>query len=81
MLSILQAHREMDLGVLATKAEVSLRRAAAIVEGLERGGLVHRHCPDPEVTLLRITPRAPTGLEAHKPPVETPRPAKGGGRH
>ena len=74
MLSILQAHREMDVGMLATKAEVSLRRAAAIVEGLEREGLVHRHCPEPAVTLVRI-------VAAHKPPVETPRPAKGGGRH
>ena len=74
MLSILQAHREMDLSVLATKAEVSLRRAAAIVEGLEREGLVHRHCPERAVTVVPIA-------AAHKPPVEPPLPAKGGGRH
>ncbi len=79
VLNILRAHREMDLRVLATKAEVSLRRAAVIAEGLEREALVHQHCPEPAVTIVRMAAPALRGA-AHKPPIETPAPAKGGGR-
>ena len=78
VLNILQAHRELELGVLATKAEVSLRRAVA--EGLEREALVHRHYPDPAVTIVRVAATALCGA-VHEPPIEMPAPAKGGGRH
>jgi hypothetical protein len=75
VLSILRAHREVDVSVLATKAEVSLRRAAVIAEGLEREGVVRTHCPEPGVTIVRLT-----GAATHEPPIATVAPAPGGGR-
>ena len=80
VLNILHAHRELELGVLATKAEISLRRAAVIAEGLEREALVHRHCPEPAVIIVRMAATARCGA-VHEPPIEMPAPAKGGGRH
>ena len=54
VMNLLKAHREMDLGVLSVKSEMTLRRAAAIVEGLEREGVVMRRVPEPGVSIVRM---------------------------